>query len=121
MNLNLQTADGLGLGPQDWVLRSDADGFAADLASWNNGGLPQYSHFVTLISDPNFQNSAAARAFRLYGFNSSGYIPSYQGGLGGTGNDLSINGVVTIPEPVSWALLGIGTLAFGLLRRRATS
>lgn len=98
-------------GGQDWTLRSSADSFAADLATFT-GLANGTSHAADLAL-----TDLTGVEFRFYGYNGTGTAGS--AGLEGSGNDLVLNGTVSvIPEPGTLALLGAGIVLLFNFRRR---
>lgn len=104
-------------GPQTLTLLASTDSFATFTTLGSTTGLPTTSTW-TLVTLSSFTYSAATDVpitFRLYGSD----------GLGGsmTSNwridDLSL-GIVAVPEPSTYATLGVGVLLLGAraLRRR---
>ena len=100
------------LGPVNWILRSDADGYTADLDTW----FSVVSHNSVLPANADFQNLTGPRTFRLYGLNSSG------GGAGLT--TLSINGTLSttaVPETLPAGVFGLTITLLLFARSRVKS
>jgi len=94
-------------GPTSFAFRSSMDSFAADL------GTPTATGATIILSAAAFQNLTAPTEFRLYGFGTTSATGTF------SVNSFSFNGDVTvIPEPSTYALLGLGLGALWFLRRK---
>jgi hypothetical protein len=122
-----------GTGPRSFQWRSSLDSFAAPISGYTatnaaldqnlGAGILSYTSDVTTaatgntltFSSPTFSNLSTV-TFRLYGFNSEGTT-----GTGGLEGNFIFAGEV-VPEPTTWALIGLGA-AFVLwrIRRRPTA
>jgi len=110
-----------GTGPRSFQWRSSLDSFAAPLSGYTsvNAALTQTSGVLTYTADattsatnntltfatPTYQNLSGV-SFRFYGFNSEA-----TGGTGGLEGAFSFTGEAVasaVPEPSTWALIGIG-------------
>lgn len=99
-----------GTGPSNFVIRTSADGFASDLATWTSEANGTLSSAVSL-------GTQTAVEFRLYGY--SGTSGAGAMNMGGSGNDVEFYGVTSlIPEPGTMALLAMGLAGVALVRRR---
>lgn len=116
-------------GPRSFQWRSSLDSFAAPVSGYTavNAALTQTSGVLTYAADattsatnntltfatPTFQDLSGV-TFRFYAFNSEG-----TGGTAGLEGVFSFAGeaVAAVPEPSTWALIGIGS-AFLLWRIR---
>lgn len=100
-------------GPSNMVLQSSFDGFSANLFSSNGiTGLSFSPDFGLSLAG---SNSIEFRIYAFFGANPSTGLARHQNGVG---NDISIEGTVAIPEPGTMALMGIGLLGLGILRRK---
>lgn len=104
-----------GTGPSTMSLRSSADGFASDLATYSSvvNGATQSTALAI--------SGASTVEFRLYAYGNTatsgtaGFDASAAAGAG----ILEVYGTVAaIPEPVTMAFMGVGLAVFALLRHR---
>lgn len=104
-----------GTGPANFELRSSLDGYASALDSFTASANGLYTNTLSSIS------GQSDVTFRLYGSGATGVAGSMN--LGGTANDLIINGSVSVvPEPTTLAGLSLGFLAvYGFRRRKVRS
>jgi hypothetical protein len=99
----------------DYTLRSSADGFTADLYTWNpmdtaTGGGD--------IDDVAVSVSGAAVEFRLYGWNASSTAGSTRF-RNLSGDDIEFMGTVAaVPEPTTVGLLTLGLAGLLVYRKR---
>ena len=118
-----------GTGPRSFQWRSSLDSFAAPISGYTtvHAALNQSSGVLTYAADattsatnntltfptPNYQNLAGV-TFRFYGYNAEA-----AGGTGGLEGNFMFTGeaVSAVPEPSTWALIGLGS-AFVLWRLR---
>ncbi|HMP75594.1 MAG TPA: PEP-CTERM sorting domain-containing protein [Kiritimatiellia bacterium] len=104
-------------GPTNYTLRSSADGFTTDIATWERT-VVSAGFFVTDLDVSGLETVE----FRLYGYgtgnNNAQARVAEMGGAGVNGSlDVVIYGSV-VPEPGTVVLLGIGFGVLGTLRRR---
>jgi hypothetical protein len=99
--------------PRGWVLRSDVDGFATDIATEIVAtSQPNLSSFAVDLLGASHQDLTEV-TFRLYG-----YGPST--GIGQFFDNIVVNGSVqAVPEPAMVAALGVGVSTLLLRWRRA--
>jgi trimeric autotransporter adhesin len=101
-------------GGADWALRSSVDSFGSDLASFT--GLANGTSESIDLSAAGLDGLSSIE-FRFYGYNRTGTAGT--AGFEGTGDDLVVNGTVTVvPEPASIALIGAGLALVSGFRRR---
>ena len=95
-------------GPRGWVVRSSADGFAADLGTHDVSTIqPTLTAYDVDLSGPQFQNRTSPTTFRIYG-----YAPTAPN-IGVFFDDIDLLGrgvAASIPEPGS-LLLAAGAAA----------
>ncbi len=134
-NLNLISI-GFGVGrsatgPVNWEWRTSVDSFASAVTTYTtvNVGLTQTSGVLTNpdadsswsgnvlnLSDASYQGLSSV-TLRLYAYNAEG-----TSGTGGLQGNLSFAGsVAAVPEPTTWALIGLGAtvMVLQIRRRRA--
>lgn len=103
-------------GPQAFALRSSQDSYATDLFT---GTISNNSAWTLKDNSVNFTSSTdgAAVTFRLYGYNGTGSPGSNT--ENGRFDDITMT-VEAVPEPQTWALMGIGGafMLWNLRRRR---
>lgn len=104
-----------GTGPTEFELRSSLDSYASTLDSFTATANGTYTNTLSSIS------GESDVTFRLYGSAAGGATGSMN--LGGTANDLIVNGSVNVvPEPATLAGLSLGLLAvYGFRRRKVRS
>ena len=121
--------NGSASGPRIWNLAYSTDGstfttFGADYLltpgiSWNTTTPNQPTHLNFDLSSVVGLNTASTLYFRIVD-NSPAATGNMSGGAVSTGGTSRIdNFIVTIPEPATGALLGLGLLAFWSRLRRA--
>jgi hypothetical protein len=121
--------DRSGTGPQSVTLRSSFDSFASDLGTAS--GLTQGGTFtLSTISISGLTDVSAATTFRLYGTGATATA-----GTGGFDSQLTpvdistspnvvlIGTTSVIPEPSTWALIGLGSafMLWSIRRRRSAN
>jgi len=100
-----------GAGTSNIVVQSSFDGFSANLFASNDMNNTTFApSFGVSLSGSN------SVEFRLYGWN-AGAAAGVTRFRDLTGNDLAVQGTV-IPEPGTMALMGLGLLGLGYLRRK---
>lgn len=101
-----------GTGPSSMALRSSADGFASDLATFSSvvNGATQTTALAV---------SGSSVEFRLYAFGNTatGGTAGFDSSAAAGSGILEVYGT-TIPEPVTLAFVGVGVAMFALLRQR---
>ncbi|NJK92548.1 MAG: PEP-CTERM sorting domain-containing protein [Blastochloris sp.] len=101
------TGQASGTGPTGFAFRSSVDSFAANL------GAPTATGVSIDLSAASFQNLTGPIEFRLYGFGASSAAGTF------SVNDFTFSGnVAVVPEPSTYALLGLGLGALWVLRRQ---
>jgi hypothetical protein len=97
-------------GPSNFVVRSSVDNFASDLSTFVAVANSTYSSSLNLSGQTGV-------TLRLYGYGATAANGSAN--LGGTGNDLVLEGTMAVvPEPGTLAGLSLGLLALYGARRR---
>ncbi|HMP90714.1 MAG TPA: PEP-CTERM sorting domain-containing protein [Kiritimatiellia bacterium] len=103
-------------GPSNLTLRSSADGFATDLATWLRSGTSAGE-----IGTPLAISGVNSIEFRIYGAGATAAAGSLRvadgGNIGDTGIDLGVFGSV-VPEPGTILLMGAGLIALTASRRK---
>ena len=103
-------------GPQAFTLRTSVDSYASDLFT---GTIANNSTWTLKDNSVSFTSSTdgAAVTFRLFGYSGTGSPGS--GTQNGRFDDITMT-VEAIPEPQTWALIGIGSafMLWNLRRRR---
>ena len=95
----------------NWVLRSSADSFAANIDSYT------ITNDLRNDLDGVLNLTGSSLTFRLYGWGASSSTGAAR--FEGTGNELELYGTVSaIPEPTTVAFMGLGLGAAFLARRR---
>ena len=75
---------------------------------------PSYTSWSIDLSGPSFQNITTATEFRFYLYDDTSDSNTIH-----RLDDIVLNGIVTVPEPSSTALVGLGGLALMLRRKRS--
>jgi hypothetical protein len=118
-SLNFVWAQGSPVAPPQFVVRSSADDYTADLftATYDPSGPATHTVDVDLSG---LAPQSGTVTFRLYGYGTVGQDSGGLAGLQGSdqnGGPLIVSGTVSpAPEPATLGLLGVG--AIGLLMRR---
>lgn len=118
------TLQNSGTGPDFYSIRSSVDSYAADLSASSTaltaaGGTTATS--LTLPSVPLTWNSITSSVtFRVYGWGASSTSGTMSVNAFSLGSGTS---VTAVPEPQTWALIGIGSafMIWNLRRRRVQS
>lgn len=105
-DLTFDAASGGTSNPRGWVLRSNIDGFGADIATAAIPTIqPAFTPFSIDLTGAAYQGLASPVTFRIYG-----YAPSAPG-VGIFYDNLTLNGeVVPLPSAILMLLGGLGAL-----------